>query len=274
MSTIETELQVEEIVPGVARALSPMARRIPSKDPNTENGTGTNTYLVGIDEIVVIDPGPMDQDHLDVITGCGGDLIRWIVVTSAADSHAGSVKALAKETGAKVLAACDIECDEKIGEGYRLVGTEFRLTVRSLPGPSTDNIGLILEEERMLLSGEMFSDRTDRVEAPPSGSIEQYLTSLKSLSKYRLRRIAPAHGGVIEEPKVAIKEKIGRIHERETKLLAALGTETLRAEELVAKLYGELSGRAAENALNSVNAHMAKLRQDGKVKGNKNFVAL
>lgn len=274
MSILETELQVEEIVPGVARALSPMVRRIPSTDPNTKNGTGTNTYLVGIDEIVVIDPGPLDEAHLDVIKGCGGDLIRWIIVTSPADSHAGSVKSLAEDTGAKVLTSCDIECDEKIGEGYKLVGTEFRLTVRSLPGPSADNIGLIVEQERMLLSGEMFSDRSDRVEAPPSGSISDYITSLESLKKRRLRRIAPAHGGVIENPKVAIQEKIDRLIEREAKLLETLGSNTMRAEELVEAFYGELTGRAAENALNNVNAHMIKLRQDGKIKGNKNFAAV
>ena len=70
--TEEEEEVREEIVPGVARALSPMARRILAMNPGVRTGLGTNTYMVGIDEIAVIDPGPMDQSHLDAIVGCGG----------------------------------------------------------------------------------------------------------------------------------------------------------------------------------------------------------
>ena len=46
------------IVHGVASALSPLVRRIVANNPGRMTGPGTNTYLVGIDEIVVIDPGP------------------------------------------------------------------------------------------------------------------------------------------------------------------------------------------------------------------------
>ena len=67
----EVEEVREEIVPGVARALSPMARRILAMNPGPRTGLGTNTYMVGIDEIAVIDPGPNDQGHLDSIIGCG-----------------------------------------------------------------------------------------------------------------------------------------------------------------------------------------------------------
>ena len=47
----------EPIVPGVARALSPLVRRILALNPSPIRSYGTNTYLIGIDEIVVIDPG-------------------------------------------------------------------------------------------------------------------------------------------------------------------------------------------------------------------------
>ena len=63
----EEELVREEIVPGVARALSPMVRRILAMNPGPKTGLGTNTYLVGIDEIAVIDPGPIHKGHLDSI---------------------------------------------------------------------------------------------------------------------------------------------------------------------------------------------------------------
>ena len=271
----EEEEVREEIVPGVARALSPMARRILAMNPGPRTGLGTNTYMVGIDEIAVIDPGPMDQGHLDAIIGCGGDLIRWILVTNGDDEHAGAVPELAKQTGAIVLAMCDIDCDEVLEDGQQLVGTEFRLTTKHLPGPSAKNVGFMLEEERMLISGDLIVDGPSvGLNPPPDGDMAAYLESLESLKKLRLKRIAPAHGYVIEEPKPAIQAYIDHRLAREAEILAALGTDTMRVEDVVASVYGEVEGDLAELAENNVLAHLIKLRTDGKVKGQKNFTAV
>lgn len=272
---IEEEEVREEIVPGVARALSPMARRILAMNPSTRTGLGTNTYMIGIDEIAVVDPGPMDQSHLDAIIGCGGDLIRWILVTNDSDAHAGSVAALAEQTGATVMAFGDIDCDEKLKDGQQIVGTEFRLTVRHLPGTTAKNIGLVLEEERMLLSGDMIVDGAPVVVDPSrGGDMAAYAASIESLRKFRLRRIAPAHGYVFEEPKPTIQQYLDDIVEREAAILSALGSDTMRVEEIVAALDGELADDAAELAAANTLAHLVKLRGDGKVKGQKNFTAV
>ncbi len=265
----------EEIVPGVARALSPMARRILAMNPGPTTGLGTNTYRVGIDEIAVIDPGPMDQGHLDAIIGCGGDLLRWILVTNPGDQHAGAVPALKEQTGAIVMAMCDIECDVVLEDGQQLVGTEFRLTTRHLPGTSAKNVGFMLEEERMLLSGDLIVDGPSvGLNAPPDGDMEAYLKSLESLKKLRLKRIAPAHGYVIEEPKVVVQEYIDHRLARESEILAALGSNTMRVEDVIASVYSEVDEDIAELAANNVLAHLIKLRSDGKVKGQKNFSAV
>ena len=273
--TEEEEEVREEIVPGVARALSPMARRILAMNPSPQTGLGTNTYMIGIDEIAVVDPGPMDQGHLDAIVGCGGDLIRWIVVTNDSAAHAGSVAALAEQTGAEVMAFCDIDCDHKLRDGEQIVGTEFRLTVRHLPGPSAKNIGLVLEEERMLLSGDLIVDGPSvAIDPEAGGDLEAYLTSLESLKKLRLRRIAPAHGYVIEDPKPVINEYIEHRLAREAQILKALGKETMRVEDLVPLVYPDLDVALVDMAAGNVLAHLVKLRSDGKVKGQKNFTAV
>src|ERR671918_716572 len=92
------------IVYGVASALSPMVRRIVAHNPGMMTGPGTNTYLVGIDEIAVIDPGPGDAEHLDAIAGCGGDRIRWILLTHTHEDHSPGAEGLKKRTGAEILA--------------------------------------------------------------------------------------------------------------------------------------------------------------------------
>ena len=81
----------ELIVPGVARALSPLVRRILALNPGPRTGIGTNTYLIGIDEIVVVDPGPEDASHLDSVAGCGGDLVKWITWTQTGDEYIGGL---------------------------------------------------------------------------------------------------------------------------------------------------------------------------------------
>ena len=65
-----------EMIPGVARALSPLVRRIVAPNPGIMTGPGTNTYLVGIDEVVVIDPGPADEGHVPDV-GCVVNLHGW-----------------------------------------------------------------------------------------------------------------------------------------------------------------------------------------------------
>lgn len=261
----------EEIVPGVARALSPMARRILAMNPGPKTGLGTNTYMVGIDEIAIIDPGPMDQGHLDAIIGCGGDLIRWILVTNASPEHAGAVPALAEQTGAKVMAMCDIECDQVLKDGDQLVGTEFRLTAKHLPGPSAKNCGFMLEEERMLISGDLIVDGPSVAINPPEGDMAAYIASLESLRKLRLKRIAPGHGYVIEEPKIVVPEYIERRLSREKDILKALGKKTMRVEEFVPVIYPDIDEELVEMAEGTIWAHLVKLRSDGKVKGQKNF---
>lgn len=271
----EVEEVREEIVPGVARALSPMARRILAMNPGPRTGLGTNTYMVGIDEIAIIDPGPLDQGHLDAIIGCGGDLIKWILVTNSDDEHAGAVPELAKQTGAIVMAMCDIDCDVVLKDGQQLVGTEFRLTTKHLPGPSAKNVGFMLEEERMLISGDLIVDGPSvGLNAPPDGDMAAYIESLESLRKLRLKRIAPAHGYVIEEPKIVVPEYIKHRLDREAEILKTIGKNTMNADEIVEAVYGELDPDIAELASNNVLAHLVKLRKDGKVKGTKNFTAV
>src|SRR5207244_161756 len=122
---------------GVASALSPLVRRILAPNPGVMTGPGTNTYVVGIDEVVVIDPGIDDDSHLDAIIGCGGDRIRWIVCTHTHPDHSPGAARLKERTGAEILAfesRDGLEIDAPLTEGDRIEATEFRLTAVHTPG--------------------------------------------------------------------------------------------------------------------------------------------
>ncbi len=234
------------IVHGVASALSPLVRRIVVPNPSMMTGPGTNTYLVGIDEIIVVDPGPDIESHLDAIAGCGGDRIRWIVCTHTHEDHSPGVAGLKQRTGAEVMAfdARDgLEIDRALGDGDVIEATEFVLRAIHTPGHASNHLCFLLEQERMLFSGDHIMEGSTVVIAPPDGDMGAYLRSLDRLLalRPRLKSIAPGHGHLIEKPAVVIEEYITHRLGREAQVLAALqraGTSTI--EPLVKDLYADV----------------------------------
>jgi glyoxylase-like metal-dependent hydrolase (beta-lactamase superfamily II) len=260
------------IVPGVASALSPLVRRIVAPNPGFMTGPGTNTYLVGIDEIVVIDPGPDDATHLDAIAGCGGDRIRWIACTHTHLDHSPGAAGLKERTGAEILAFDSrdgLEVDRLMTEGDRIEATEFVLRALHTPCHASNHLCFLLEQERMLFSGDHIMEGSTVVIRPPDGDMAAYLEQLERLKglRPRLRSIAPGHGHLIEQPVAKIDEYLAHRHQREAQVLAALpvaGATTVDA--IVADLY-DVPDELVPMACGSVWAHLRKLRDEGHATG-------
>lgn len=259
------------LVPGVAGALSPLVRRIVAPNAGLMTGPGTNTYLVGIDEIAVIDPGPVDENHLDTIAGCGGDRIRWILATHTHPDHSPGVAGLKERTGAEVLAFAardGLEIDSEIGDGHRIEATEFRLTALHTPGHASNHLCFLLEEERMLIAGDHIMQGSTVVIQPPDGDMTAYLESLHRLRGLRLRTIAPGHGQVIDDPKGVIDGYIAHRLERERQIVEALhATESATIAGIVEKVYTDVAPELHELAQHTVYAHLLKLAAEGRAAG-------
>jgi glyoxylase-like metal-dependent hydrolase (beta-lactamase superfamily II) len=262
---------VTDLIPGVPRALSPLVRRILAPNPNVMTGPGTNTYLVGIDEVAVIDPGPDDEGHLDAILGCGGDRIRWVVCTHTHRDHSTLAPKLAGRTGAGILAYDSrdgLEVDQRLGDGDRLDGTEFRLTAVHTPGHASNHLCFLLEQESTLFSGDHIMQGSTVVIRPPDGDMAAYLESLERVRKLRLRAIFPGHGDVIEDPGAVIDEYITHRLAREKAVADALrkaGSATV--EELVQAVYTDVPEDRYPIARYSLWAHLQKLAAEGAAKG-------
>lgn len=260
-----------ELLPGVPRALSPLVRRILAPNPGRMTGPGTNTYLVGVDEIAVIDPGPEDASHLEAILGCGGDRIRWILCTHTHPDHAPGAAALRAATGAEVLAFRSrngLEVDRRIGQDARIDATEFRLTAHHTPGHASNHLCFLLEEERMLFSGDHIMEGSTVVITPPDGDMAAYLDSLAKVRALRLRSIAPGHGHLITEPDRVIGWYIDHRLEREAQVLACVRREKrIRIPAIVDELYVGLVPELVPMARRSVHAHLLKLAAEGMVLG-------
>lgn len=232
------------IVAEVASALSPMVRRITAGNPGMMTGPGTNTYLVGIDEIAVIDPGPDDDVHLDAIAGCGGDRIRWILCTHTHADHSPGAAGLKARTGADVLAFDSrdgLEVDRTLGDGDTVDGTEFTLRALHTPGHASNHLCYVLEGERSLFSGDHVMEGSTVVISPPDGDMAAYLESLERLRhlRPRLKAIAPGHGLLIGDPAAKLTEYIDHRLDRERQVLEAVRAShrPVSADEIVAELY-------------------------------------
>jgi glyoxylase-like metal-dependent hydrolase (beta-lactamase superfamily II) len=259
-------------VAGVASALSPLVRRILGPNPGVMTGPGTNTYLVGIDEVVVVDPGPDDDAHLEAICGCGGDRIRWIVCTHTHPDHHPLTARLAARTGAEVLAfesRDGLTIDRPMVDGDVIEATEFRLRAVHTPGHASNHLCFLLEEERLLFSGDHVMNGSTVVIAPPDGDMAAYLDSLERLRTMRpaLRAIAPGHGHLIEEPAAKLTEYVEHRRARESQVLATIaelgGSAT--AAQIVERVYVGLIDELVPRARQSVHAHLRKLVDDGVV---------
>jgi glyoxylase-like metal-dependent hydrolase (beta-lactamase superfamily II) len=264
-----------DLTPGVASALSPLVRRIVAPNPSPMTGPGTNTYLVGIDEVAVIDPGPDDAAHIEAIIGASMlERVRWVLVTHHHPDHSAGVPRLARETGAEIVALgppksarADWSPDRRASDGEVIEGTEWGLEVLHTPGHASDHLCFFLEEERVLFTGDMVLSGTTSVIAPPDGDMAAYLASLERMRKRRLTRICPGHGDVIDDPKGVLSEYIAHRLEREAQILDALREGPSKIPDLVSRIYAEVPEALHEWAARSVHAHLLKLKSEGKVSG-------
>ena len=262
-----------DMTPGVASALSPLVRRIVAPNPGVMTGPGTNSYLVGIDEIAVIDPGPDDASHLDAIAGCGADCIRWILVTHTHSDHSPGAAGLKARLGdhVEVLGFGERDGfvpDRTIDEGFTIEATEFRLSAVHTPGHASNHLCYLFEEERLLFSGDHIMNGSTVVIAPPDGDMGAYLSSLERLRKMRLRSIAPGHGALIDNPKAKIDEYVTHRLAREEAVAAALaGAGKATVEDLVPAVYADVDEALYPIARYSLWAHLRKLADDGRARG-------
>ncbi len=267
-----------DLTPGVPSALSPLVRRIVAPNPGPFTGPGTNTYLVGIDEVAVIDPGPDDPGHIDAIIGASmKERVRWVLLTHFHPDHIPGTMRLVRETGAEVLASTkkvpkdsDVVINRVIGEGDAIEGTEFGLDVLATPGHAPEHLCFLLEEERVLFTGDVVLDGMYSVINPTrGGDMGVYVETLERLERLRTSRICPAHGDVIDDSKARIRDYIDHRKAREAQILGLVKQQPAKVGELVAQIYGDhdLPPELVDAAGWQVLAHLQKLKRAGKVTG-------
>ncbi|MDO9074026.1 MAG: MBL fold metallo-hydrolase [Rubrivivax sp.] len=258
--------------------LSERVLRITAPNPGPMTGPGTNSYLVGGEgRFTLIDPGPVSEPHtqalLAALADAGGRLER-ILVTHTHRDHSPGAAALALATGAPVwgrVADHPEWQDEHFAperlplHGERIVaGPGATLRVLHTPGHASNHLCYLLEEERLLFTGDHVMQGSTVVINPPDGDMAVYLGSLHALLDETLDWLAPGHGFLVAQPQAVLRGLIAHRLKREAKVLAALREHGPGAvEALVEAVYDDVPAQLHGVAQRSLLAHLLKLQADG-----------
>ena len=261
-----------DLAPGVPKRLDRYVRRVIAPNPGVMTGPGTNTYLVGEGEFAVIDPGPAIASHVEKIQEQGK--IRWILCTHTHQDHSPAAAMLKAATGAQLLGRpapegqdMTFKPDFVLESGQRVDLGEIGLRAIHTPGHASNHLCYLLEQTRMLFTGDHVMQGSTVVINPPDGDMRAYLHSLEKLLGEDLAIIAPGHGYLIGAPHNEVRRLIAHRLGRERKVVRAL--EQLgeaSVDELLPVVYDDVPARIHRVAARSLTAHLDKLAADGAVR--------
>ncbi len=261
---------------GIPFTLNSRVRRLVAPNPGMMTGPGTNTYLLGTEQVAVLDPGPAIPAHVDAILATAGDRIRWIVCTHTHPDHSPAWQAVAEATGAEVIGA--LPADDRfqddtfkptleLSHDWVLQAPEFTLRALHTPGHVNNHYCFLLEEDGMLFAGDHIMNGSTVVIVPPGGDMKAYIESLRLLLDYPLQSIAPGHGDLIHTPREEVAGLVEHRLARERKVVAglsALGQAEMDA--LVQVVYDDVDPARHEWAKLSLAAHLIKLAAEGRAR--------
>lgn len=237
----------------------------PNAGPMTLDGT--NTWVLrepASEQVVVVDPGPLDAEHLDAVRAqamAQGGRIALILLTHRHADHAESARHFSAQVGAPVRALGRGHHDLRDGDHLDVAGLE--MAVVATPGHTSDSLSLVLPADEALVSGDTILGRGTTVVAWPDGSLHEYLDSLERLARLceggTVRRILPGHGPAIEDAAAMVTGYQSHRRERLEQVAAALAAGVRTPRAIVELVYADQPQSVWEAAEWSVRAQIEYL---------------
>ena len=245
----------------------PDVQRLTAPNPGPMTLDGTNTYVVGRDPAVVIDPGPDDAGHIEaireVVEGRGG--IGTVLLTHSHSDHAGGVEALGLEPA-------------RPADGENVAG----LRALATPGHAADHFCFLLpvtpatraaprreakEAAFLAFTGDLILGEGSTIVGPREmgGSLADYMRSLEKLRALDLTTIYPGHGPEVTDPEAKIAEYIEHRMMRERRLVAALERGERSKAALLAEVWDDVPDLLRGAAAIAMQAHLEKLEDEGRL---------
>lgn len=277
----------QDAATGQLTRVSPLVRRLIANNPSPFTFTGTCSYLVGEEEVAIIDPGPLDEAHIEaLLRAANGRRIAHIVVTHTHRDHSPAAARIKAATGAPILgarpyrpragfagvlkgldASHDLAYapDFVLEDGARIEGRGYTLEAVATPGHAANHLCFALRQENCLFSGDHVMAWSTSIVAPPDGSMGDYMASLDKLRERNEEIFWPGHGGPVREPQRWMRALAHHRRQREASILARVEAGDTTVSQIVAKVYENLNPALVGAASLSTLAHLEDLVARGLV---------
>lgn len=261
-----------DLAAGEPKRFDRWVTRLIAPNPGMMTGPGTNTYIVGENARAIIDPGPDIASHIEKLQALGN--VKWILCTHTHLDHSPAAAALKAATGAPLLGRpapagqdASFKPDFVLENGQRIDLGGVTLRAIHTPGHASNHLCYLLEQTKMLFTGDHVMQGSTVVINPPDGDMRAYLQSLEKLLAEDIAIIAPGHGYLIGAPHREVRRLIAHRLMREEKVRKALlQTGAATVDELLPHVYDDVPSRLHRVAARSLTAHLEKLVADGAVR--------
>lgn len=249
---------------------------IPGFNPGPFTGAGNNTYLISGRTATLLDAATGEASHLSALADALATApLAQVLVTHAHPDHADGCGPIAARWSDAVFKKMPWPEQDRlqpvtcmpIADGDQLAAGDGSLRAVHTPGHAPDHLCFYDESTGTLWSGDLVVPGSSVViPASRGGSLSQYLASLRRVQALSPSRMFPAHGAEIDAPVALLQSYIDHRQRREDQIVAALRAGDRWPEAIVTRLYEGLERSLWGMALESVMAHLVKLREEGRAR--------
>ena len=278
-STPESRLKLddssEEFLGASAQTLFPGVVVLPLKTPTLPPATRTNCYVLGDENLIIVDPGAARESDLkpllDYLEGevAKGKTVDRVVLTHHHGDHIGGAKAVAKKLGVAIsahertAALLPSVCTERLRPEATLCN---QWKVIFTPGHAPGHICLWNSSQKIAVVGDMVAGVGTILIDPDGGNMGEYISSLQLLARLDASWVLPAHGLPIEGGTRIFNWYVKHRLAREQGIVSAIQTDGPQsASELAKSIYPSVEPAVRVLAVRQILSHLEKLKKEGRV---------
>lgn len=271
---------------GAALPAAPGLIRVTAPNSGPYSFTGTNSFLIGKEEVAVLDPGPDSEPHLAALQrAIDGRHVVAIILTHTHRDHSDLARKLAAATKAPIWSGgphrlsrprrtfeinptgrdsdFSLVPDRHLRDGEQFSVGGITLEVIATPGHAANHLAFGLVGTPHMLSGDHVMGWSTTLIAVPDGSMREYFQSLDRVASLPYRIYHPGHGGPIADAPSYVRALKAHREGRNAQILEAVAAGADRVDALRQAIYPQLLGPLAGAADMTLRAHLEYLADAG-----------
>jgi glyoxylase-like metal-dependent hydrolase (beta-lactamase superfamily II) len=260
-------------------------------NPSPMTFKGTNTYIIGNDELAIIDPGPLNEEHFNnILKVTAGRQVKYIFLTHSHVDHSPLAKQVSAELNTPIygygssntgLSPTMLSLIESgYDSGSEGIDYEFKphflikdrdkfdlnnKIISAIHTPGHMGNHTCFQFGKILFSGDHIMGWATSMVSPPYGDLTQFMASCRLLQTQKFNLFLPGHGEPIKNPTERLNFLINHRLEREGQIKEAIKVNPLTALEITEIVYTDIDKSLIPAATRNVFAHLIDLSERGLV---------